>query len=60
MKDMILEHNTFDGKKCLDKNIPSSFPDDYWGKPCEKCRCKLCPPCAVSDHRPYYVRVKNK
>jgi hypothetical protein len=61
MKIMILEYNTFPDKECLKRGIPPSFPDDYWGKKCPY-SWDLCPrnKKPVSDHRPYYVRVKIK
>jgi hypothetical protein len=60
MIDMILEYNTNPNKELLNRGIPSSFPDSYWGNRCNPVQYDLCPEGAVSDHRPYYVKVKIK
>ena len=66
MIDMILEYNTNPNKACVERGIPSSFPESYLGEPtthhCLFFEWVTLEPkkTAVSDHRPYRVKVKIK
>jgi len=46
MIDMILEYNNNPNKAIIDRGIPDSFPDSFLE--------------VVSDHKPYFVKVKLK
>ena len=58
--DMIIEYNINPNHTTIKYGIPTSFPASYFGYKCPGEYYELCPSTAVSDHRPFYVKVKVK